>query len=329
MKRLFLFLFIAANLLSACGETPRHTVDFYCWKTNTAIDSIEQTYFNALGAQKLYVRFFDVDKNAGGAFANAQVKPFDVTVLHAEYVPVVFITNRTFVGATREDALVLAKKVAGLVKEIEETLQMPPSVELQMDCDWTASTRAAYFAFLQALGEVSGRKISGTLRLHQLKYQKQSGIPPLAKVYLMCYATSDPADKSERNSILDMNLLKDYTQNIAAYPLPLDVALPLYSWGVAVNQLGKIKLLNGLTHEDMQPPVFRQMNENTYEVTADCFLQGLYLNKGFTVRIESVDAALLQAAKQHLDKKLHRNYNIVYYHLDKIFLKKFTFDELK
>lgn len=49
--------------------------------------------------------------------------------------------------------------------------------EIQIDCDWTASTQEAYFEFLHYLKEKAKDKqiqLSATIRLHQL-----SMTPPL------------------------------------------------------------------------------------------------------------------------------------------------------
>ena len=113
------------------------------------------------------------------------------------------------------------------------------------------------------------------------------------------------------------------------YPLTFDVALPLYSWGIVTNHLGWKKLVNGLSVEDMQPPLFRQIGEHTFEVEQDCFLHGLYITKGFTVKLEEITPGLLAEARDYLHRKIDRDFRIVYFHLSQGFLKRFTIQELK
>ncbi len=323
---IFLLFIFAPN---GCGRITEHPVTFYYWKANVAIEETEKAYFTRLDADKLYIRFFDIDKENGEIAPKGIIKPFDNSVISAQYIPVIFITNRTFTGLNDESLRDIAQNINRLTKEIEEKLSINPSPEIQIDCDWTESTRERYFTFLSLLKEISGREITCTLRLHQVKFKEQTGIPPVKKAYLMCYATSDPTDLSGKNSILDMALLKDYTSNIASYPLQMDIALPLFSWGIITNHIGYIKLINGLTNKDLQTPEFKALGNNKFEVLKDTFFKGLYINKGFTIKIESITPALLKEAKEYMASKLKKDYSVVYYHLDKPFLERFTFEELK
>jgi hypothetical protein len=45
------------------------------------------------------------------------------------------------------------------------------------------------------------------------------GIPPVRKVYLMCYSTSSPLENSDKNSILDIQILKNYLSEVQNYPI--------------------------------------------------------------------------------------------------------------
>lgn len=325
------FLLCILSFLTACeGEPKTHSISFYYWKRNVQIGDTEKNYFRKLDCDKLYLRFFDIDLEEDGyPTPRAKIALFDAKELKAEYVPVVFITNRTFKEMEYRTPESLASDVYELIRKIVEKNNIPPIKEIQIDCDWTQSTREAYFTFLRSLKEESGKSVTSTLRLHQVKDKDQAGIPPADKAYLMCYATSSPKDTDTENSILDMELLKSYTKNINKYPLPLDIALPLYSWGVVTNHRGEIRLINNVDITGMVPDYFKQTGTNTYEALDDFFLQGIYLNKGFTLRIERIEPALLNEAKSYLDDKIKGNYNIVYYHLDRPFIERFTVDELR
>jgi hypothetical protein len=327
MEKVFLFA-VCILLLSGCRKHREHPVDFYYWKTNVSIGDVEKEYFNALHCRKLYMRFFDVDSKGGVMQPVAKILPFDAGALDAGYVPVVFITNRTFTGMQQAQIQALAQNIARLTDEIRTANMMPEVDEIQIDCDWTESTQNAYFRFLKALETVTRIRITCTIRLHQIKYREKTGVPPVAKGYLMCYATSDPKDADGRNSILDMTLLRDYTARIGSYPLDFDVALPLFSWAVVTNHLGQIKLINNVNRDNLDMTFLRPLTDGSYEVTDDFFFQGFYLNKGFTVRLESVSPALLREAKEYLDRKIKKPYGIVYYHLDEPFLQQYTINTL-
>ena len=75
----------------------------------------------------------------------------------------------------------------------------------------------------------------------------------------MCYSTSSPLADTPENSILDVTTLKNYLSGIGEYPLKLDIALPIYSWGIVTNHLGKHKLINAVSEENLKAdPKFKK-----------------------------------------------------------------------
>lgn len=332
MKRLSLIVILLAVWLSACTTKHHHDVDFYYWKSKCAIGETERDYFNQLESKRLFVRLFDVEINDGLAVPVGQIQGFDKGQLpndHAVVIPVVFITNETFLACTDDESIGrLAKNVGNGVGHFMEKAGVAYD-EIQIDCDWTERTREPYFRFLQRLADSTQRSLSCTLRLHQIRDRAKTGVPPVGRGSLMCYATSNPKEGDARNSILDMELLKAYTTNINDYPLDFDVILPIYSWGVVTNHFGQVKLINGLTEADLQTPMFERQDDNLYLVKEDGFLQGLYVNAGFTVKIEAITPELLAEAKQYLDRQIDRDFPWVYFHLSQGFLNRFTIDNLK
>lgn len=314
-------------IMTSCQEKT-HDIHFYYWRSNMTVNDVEHSYFKQLQCKNLYIRLFDVDIQDSKVLPLAKISTFDKNTLDANYIPVVFITNRS-INASKGNEEQLAKQVYSLITEILKTNNIQAPNEIQIDCDWTTTTRNSYFIFLNALKQQSKTSISCTLRMHQVKYQEDTGIPPVDKVYLMCYATANPGDKNIDNSILDIALLKDYTKNINNYPLNMDIALPIYSWAVVTNHLGKIKLINAISIKDLDISQLKKISNNTYKVTEDFIFRGMYLNKGFIIRQEGISPSLIKQAKTYLSEKLKKDYNIVYYHLDSVFLDRFTIDELK
>ena len=319
-------------LFSSCQKNENRSIDFYHWKSHVSFNDLEKEYFHHLQAKKLYIRLFDVDVS-NGMYPEpiGMINQFNSNELDTECIPTVFITNRTFEKLPAENVELLAGKVYRQVEKLLNFCNINNFNEIQIDCDWTNGTRNNYFHFLEALKNVSDKKISCTLRLHQIKFRKKTGIPPADKGYLMCYATSSPKDNDGRNSILDIELLKDYLSGADNYPLDFDIALPLYSWAVVRNHLGKIKLINGVTAEELQNDKrFEQITDLRFKVADDIFFGGMYLNEGFIVDIENITPILLKTAKNYIGKKLkNKNYTIVYFHLDSIFIKRFTIKELQ
>lgn len=332
MRRLLPIAVLSILLLVACSPKRSHDVDFYYWKSKCTIGETERAYFNQLGSKRLFVRLFDVDMEGGRAVPVGPIQSFRKDQLPSDstkVIPVVFITNQTFYNYVNDT---MVNKLAGNVGATIEHVMDAADVdydEIQIDCDWTERTKVAYFRFLEKLATQSGRNISCTLRLHQIRDRKKTGVPPVSRGSLMCYATSNPMEGDTRNSILDMELLKAYTTNINDYPLDFDVILPIYSWGIVTNHLNKVKLVNGLTEADLQTPMFEKASDNLYLVKEDGFLQGLYINSGFTVKIETITPELLAEAKQYLDHQIERDFPWVYFHLSQGYLSRYSIENLK
>ena len=321
-----------ALMVSACTQKRHHDVDFYYWKSKCAIGETEREYFNQLESKRLFVRLFDVDIKSHQAAPVGRIQAFGKDVLpndSTKVIPVVFITNQTFLDYVSDSAVEkLAANVSSTIEHIMEAAGVAYE-EIQIDCDWTQRTKAPYFRFLKQLAEQSGRSISCTLRLHQIRDYQKTGVPPVSRGSLMCYATSSPMENDTRNSILDMELLKSYTVNINEYPLDFDIILPIYSWGIVTNHVGEVKLINGLTEEDLQKPMFEKTGDNQYLVKEDGFLQGMYVNSGFAVKVEAITPELLAEVKQYLDRQIDRDFPWVYFHLSQGFLTRYSMDNLK
>ncbi len=312
-------MFLISFITWSCKEGEKtHPYTFYYWRTKLELNEAEKKNLQHATVPVLYTRYFDIDKSAG------RFQPVGVLTSYEKVsqkiVPVVFIMNRVWENITPEELNFLAEKTNELIKKITAENKFNTINEIQIDSDWTAGTRDDYFVFLKKLKQVSGKEITCTIRLHQVKDKKNTGIPPVNKGYLMCYATSSPLEDAPQNSILDVTTLKNYLSGIDQYSLKLDIALPIYSWGIVTNHLGRHKLINALTDEElMKDPKFKKINDHTYEVLEDHFYEGFYLNKGFRIKVEEVSQQDLNLVKNFLNKKL-KNYTIIYYHLDSRFL---------
>lgn len=315
----FQLLFIIF-IVAACSEKKTHPYTYYYWKTNLALNQSEKKALAKSTTHFLCIRFFDVDK-VNGKFEPIAVITKDKSFsTEKEIIPTVFITNRTFYKIKNEEIQFLAKSINGLIQKKVKDYQFSSSNEIQIDCDWTAGTKDDYFRFLKKLKEISGKEITCTLRLHQVKDKILMGIPPVNKVYLMCYSTSSPLENSNKNSILDINILKSYLSKLEDYPLQnIEVALPIYSWGIVTNHLGKHKLINALSEKDLKNQNFKKISDNEIEIIKDGFYFGNYLNKGFKIKIEEISDQQINEVVQFLDKKIS-NYNIIYYQLDSKFV---------
>lgn len=323
MKKTALLFFLL--LLFSCTKKEKHPFTFYYWKTNLSLDKPEKDALSKANSPFLYTRFFDVDKINGKFEPVAVISKNQNFETEKEIVPTVFITNRSFINIQKKEIPFLAEKVNTLIKKKISDYQLKANGEIQIDCDWTPGTKEDYFEFLKQLKKVSQKEITCTLRLHQVKDKETSGIPPVDKVYLMCYSTSSPLENSDKNSILDLNIMKSYLSKLEDYPIKkIEVALPIYSWGIVTNHLGKHKVINALSTKDLNHPDFKKISANEAEVLKDGFYFGNFLNKGFQIKAEEISEKQLHNAIQFLDQKIG-NYTIVYYQLDSKFVENRSF----
>lgn len=320
MRRVIIF-FLLFFLFSCEKKSGKHSYTFYYWKTTLRLDDVEQEALRKATSDKLFIRYFDVDKKAGKFQPIAAARKEKSFSTSKEIVPVVFIMNRTFLHIKKSEISFLAEQIFKMVKEKHEDFGFGNFFELQIDCDWTKGTRQDYFAFLQELQRISQKDISVTLRLHQVKFKQQAGIPPVKKVYLMCYSTSSPLENTTINSILDTSILKNYLAQIGHYPIKnIVVALPIYSWGIVENHLGKHRLINGLSSGDLENPRFERIAENKVRVLKDGFYFGYFMNKDFTIKVEEISATKIDETIRFLNSKI-TEYDIVYYQLSRKFVQ--------
>lgn len=291
-------------LFAACTKQEMKTQPaFYYWKTTYSHSPFLSQFLNDLNIKKLYLRFFDVDWN------NEQREAMPVGELHFNsapdtalaIVPVVYITNKTFEKITDPQTEQLAQHIYNKVQTMAGDQHISFS-ELQLDCDWTEGTRENYFQLIRLLKQrlhAAEKRISVTVRLHQVKYPSRTGIPEADQGMLMFYNMGQLQSRQHRNSIYNEQDAGKYTAFIQKYPLHLDVVLPCFSWAVHLRDNKIIGLLNKVSEHDFNLINFTSTGENTYSVNAPLFFRGEYLMKNDLLKLEQVTPQLLvKAAKQ-------------------------------
>lgn len=313
LTRLFGFKILVLTFTlftSSCQPKPQVQRAFYHWQTNLSLNPAEQKSLQNLQVSRLYAKFFDVDwdEAQGQIVPLASIQIDTAGLKKLELVPVIYITNRTW-GHVESEAQVetLAQKIIAKIDALAQPLDNPSLSEIQIDCDWTASSRRGYFAFLEKLGEkLAQRKcrVSATIRLHQYKYPQRTGIPPVASGTLMLYNVGDLESWEEENSIFSQSAVEAYAP-FPKYPLPLDVVLPAFSWGVLFREGEMIRLLNELRVEDLRGDArFEQIAPQRFRVQKSTYLKGHYLYQGDLLRIETCGYAELLTAARFARKHL-------------------------
>lgn len=247
-------------------------------------------------------------------------------------VPVVFLVNNVLKNVTKPQLDKLSAQMIYFVNGKVKQAGKSNFKELQIDCDWTTTTRGNYFYLLKAVrNQLQQQQIlSVTLRLHQLKNQKSSGVPPANRVLLMCYNMGNLRKYGQQNSILELAEMKKYVnENLTNYPLPADVALPLFSWAVVFRnkQYAGIskRLIFGLLQNKQN---FEKENEHFYLVKTA--LPDLGLKQGDEIRWESVSADDLYLVSRYLSDYLKPEpLSLIFFHLDASLLKNYTNEQLE
>jgi hypothetical protein len=290
---------------------------FYYWRTTLALSPGEAQALSALHADRLYLRLFDVD------WDDAEPAPRPVAPLviaraaegapalpaHVEAVPVIFIRERVLrrlePATTRRLADDIWRNVQAKMAAVAPGARPR---ELQIDCDWTESTRAAYFALLDGLNgqaRPAGTTLATTIRLHQIKYRERTGVPPVARGMLMFYNMGRIEADPDAQAIFDPDRAAAYLARLADYPLPLDVALPIWSWVRHVRGDRVVGLMQDTGRAELaHQPWLRPAGAHRFEVTETAFLDGVLLRRGDFLDAEESMPSTTRAAAAMLAMRL-------------------------
>jgi len=293
-KLLYLLaIIIVAMTLNIYLNKPDRDPAFYHWKKN---------YTNSEALEPKYIKVLDIAYN-------------HKLTIHATHfvqkpknkiVPIIYIDNPLFKQLKGE---AFAHKVYTLLKKFESRFSY---TEVQIDCDWTDSTKSAYFSFLKRFKELSKKELSTTIRLHQIKYHTRTGVPPVDKGVLMYYNMSDFKDLETKNYILDLALAKKYHYNFDSYPLKLDLALPLYAQATLIRFGEVVGIMEGVRKRALNEN-FKLLENNHYEVTKTHYFNKRLLYEGDTIRIDEVSIEDLQQAIKNLKEVMKEPEEIIFY----------------
>ncbi len=327
--------------LASCHSTPGRknvTVSrgFYYWKSVFRNIADEQNVLKKEKVSKLYIKFFDVDWNYGThqPFPLARILFADKPDSVLQIIPVVFITNRCLNQLDSSSVPALAARIAALLENICTASDIKNIPETQVDCDWTEKTKNKYFYLLNELHKhafFSARLLSATIRMYQAKYKQRTGVPPVDKGLLMAYNMGNIRNPSAGNSILDPAELDKYIRDIGSYPLPLDLALPLFGWYVWFNSDQSYK---GLIHEyDFVSPDSLPVEHQPggrFRFVKDYSVAGFSFRKGDILRKEdSSFEDIIKAGELFAKHYTGTDITLSCFHLDSLILKKYPPDVLE
>lgn len=307
--------------LTACKHRkhPAAATAFYYWKTVFEPDSLQRQTLHTAAGNHLYLRFFDIDWNAARkqAMPNAVVR-FMQPAASLHITPVVFITNRTLENAAEAAMDSLAQQTSTLIARIAAGAGMRYSA-IQIDCDWTLTTRNKYFTYLRCLRQRSGKQLETTIRLHQVKYKERTGIPPADKGVLMFYNMGHlNAAPQSPSSIYNQADAAKYITALPRYPLPLDVALPVFSWIVHTRGGKVIQLYSHIRQAALQNRErFEPLGGQAFRARTGFFMAGVYIKENDILKAEETGRKIAEKAARQLAAYLPplHSRTIIYYEL--------------
>ncbi|MFT5822562.1 MAG: hypothetical protein ACI8ZM_003818 [Crocinitomix sp.] len=299
-------------MMTACSQS-KVEKSVYHWETDFDLTQAEEVFLETEGIQKIYTKFFDITLDAEKQ-AMPVAKVNFVTVPQQEIVPVVYIITDVFKALDSSGVQNLATKVYSLLNDLNPQSEFS---EIQIDCDWMASIKDKYFYFLSELKSKMGESIlSCTIRLYQYKYPNLAGAPPVEKGVLMYYNMGELLSYNETNSILNNEVGAQYL-GYGEYPIPLDFALPNFSWTL-LYQYGEMKrILLSIDKDELNDTVlFEQQPSGYYLVQKDTLLDGVFLRSGSELRYETCsEDELIRAAKLLSPEKNQLNTTLLFYDL--------------
>nr|WP_315221259.1 hypothetical protein [uncultured Flavobacterium sp.] len=322
MKKNILLGFMVSLLIS-CGKNNEPVISFYYWKTIFKLSETEKQTLKENNVSKLYIRYFDV-----GLHPESK-SPIPISPIHFlesidafEIVPVVFIKNKVMLESAL-DIDDLAQKTLKLVNEINAKNKISCK-EIQIDCDWTLVSKNNYLKFIERFKKLSNKKLSATIRLHQVKYFKKTKIPNVDSGVLMYYNMGSIAADT-LNSIYSQKVAERYLESLKKYPLHLDFALPIYSWGVHIRGGRVIGLRSKLTAQELKKDInFESISGTIFSVKHSNYKKGIFYEEGDQIKIEATSSKeLIEIAEDLDDNTAQKPNEIIFYDLDEFNLKNY------
>lgn len=321
LKRLFSILILF--LLFSCGKSEKPVVSFYYWKTIFKFSKTEKEVLEENNVKKLYVRYFDIGLQPETNFP-IPISPVRFEENPKEYtiVPVVFIQNKVMLQPNL-DVKQLAQKTFDFIEQINFKNKIT-STEIQIDCDWSLNSKNNYLKFIEVFKKLSKKKLSATIRLHQVKYFKKTKIPNVDSGVLMYYNMGSIAPDS-LNSIYDQKIAAKYLSSLKKYPLHLDLAFPIYSWGVHIRNNKVIGLRSKMNRKELiQDPNFEKTSPIFFRVKHSNYKNGIFYEENDVLKIEEITKEHLKEMAEDLDENLPEKPNeIIFYDLDEFNLNNY------
>ncbi len=315
----------------SCTKNEKPVISFYYWKTIFKFSKIEKEVLEENNVSKLYVRYFDIGLHPESKFP-IPISPirFEINPSGYTIVPVVFIQNKVMLQKNL-DVEDLAQKTFDFIEQINSKNKIV-SQEIQIDCDWSLESKENYLKFIKSFKKLSKKKLSATIRLHQVKYFKKTKIPSVDSGVLMYYNMGSIAPDS-LNSIYDQKVAERYLKSLKKYPLHLDFAFPIYSWGVHIRNNKVIGLRSKMNRKELEEdPNFEKTSPIFFRAKRSNYKNGVFYEENDLLKIEEITKDNLKEMAEDLqDNLIEKPNEIIFYDLDEFNLNNYeknTFEQI-
>jgi len=294
---------------------------------------MEKKIVGDLKVKNIYLRFFDVkwDSIKHEAIPVQEINFTSDLDSTLTCIPVVYITNEAMLKNSYSPGL-LAKRIVHQVKVIAQKNNLKFR-EVQVDCDWSDASRINYFDLLQNIKDILLKEkiyLSATIRLHQIKYYQKTGVPPVEKGMLMYYNMGKIDANASQNSIYNFDDASKYVDYVSAYPLPLDVAVPIFSWAIHSRNGEILNLMNDVDASSIMQNNNLKKNGADFVVQKNHYFHSKYLKKNDVLKLEEITPIQLQQLTEKLSEKMeNKPARVVIYDLDSMNVKRFSNEDFE
>lgn len=303
---------ILSFFLYSCNE---NKIGVIHWSTSFHHLPKEIRYSDSLSDHTAWMlRYFDV------TWKNNQAIPTAVASL-PKNLPLqsaaVFIQRQVLEKTPKSQLPQLSNQIVSLIQQMEIGHQK--SKEILLDFDWGKGTKENYFELIQHMkAKLPHKKISATIRLSQFANPRVYGVPPTDHGLLMMYQTGS-LNQPEKPLLWEKGEVQRYLKQ-TNYPIPLDVAIPAFSWSiiqrkVAIKNRKNISIVFPSYLQEIQANKnFKQIKTNEFLCIQPHFFHGFFLLPNDRVRCEKVSENDLKWAMKEA-KSIAKTDGIVYLYL--------------
>lgn len=339
INKIFVFLLCLITLISCRNNCPSYDKGgngIYYWRASFTLNDTERAFLEKHEVNKIYVKFFDVDKDWEAAKGDpvipiATIQFKDTIPSGIVAIPTIYITTQAM-EAMQLKEYEYAEKIIKRVNAICRRNNIKYD-EIQLDCDWTKSTRKYFFRLCEEIKHKldSTQILSSTIRLHQLVQTP----PPVDKGVLMVYNTGNLMGMTTDNSIFSRKDIEPYLKDdrLTKYDLPIDIAYPTYGWSLIFSHdrdnkyhFHKISRQTDLSNI----PGLKKIDKNIYEATEIVRLDSqTCLFEGYRIRVEQPSTYEILEIKDMIDRQLkEKSHSNLLYHLDETQLSRYSDNEI-